>query len=85
MSCPGDISETYVPLILAALFMMVSDATELLSKIDDMMEEEAKNLRAASEIIYQRHNEYNDRIHSYARNHEEDQSKILCLKGLRLI
>ncbi|KAK4755918.1 hypothetical protein SAY87_009675 [Trapa incisa] len=59
----------------------IEDATEMLSKIDDMMEEEAKNLREASEIIHRRHKEYSDKIHPYARNHEEDQSEIIRLKG----
>lgn len=65
--------------------MMISDVVEQLSKIDDMMEEEAKILRGASEILYQRHKEYRDRIQSYAGSHEVDQSEINRLKGLRLI
>lgn len=65
--------------------MMMSDVVELLSKIDDMMEEEAKILHGAAEILYQRHKEYSDRIQSFAGSHEVDQSEINHLKGLRLI
>ncbi|OWM86582.1 hypothetical protein CDL15_Pgr015617 [Punica granatum] len=57
------------------------DVILLLSNIDEMMKEEAKNLHEAVDILQQKHRECSDKVQSYATNHEVDQSEIKHLKG----
>lgn len=58
------------------------DAIVQLSKIDDMMKEEANNLREIIEIIHLKHKEYADEIQTYVSGHLKDQAEIKRLSGL---
>ncbi|OMO57925.1 Zinc finger, RING-type [Corchorus olitorius] len=52
-----------------------------LSKIDDMMKEEAKNFRDVIDALHLKHKEYTDRIQVYRSSHSTDQSEIKRLQG----
>ncbi|GLU19552.1 hypothetical protein SLE2022_357980 [Rubroshorea leprosula] len=52
-----------------------------LSKIDDMMKEEAKNLHEVIDALHSKHKEYADGIQTYIRNQSVDQSEIKRIKG----
>ncbi|GLT39461.1 hypothetical protein SLA2020_136500 [Shorea laevis] len=52
-----------------------------LSKIDDMMKEEAKNLHEVIDALHSKHKEYADGIQTYIRNHSVDQSEIKRIEG----
>ncbi|OMO92502.1 hypothetical protein COLO4_17533 [Corchorus olitorius] len=52
-----------------------------LSKIDDMMKEEAKNFRDVIDALHLKHKEYTDRIQVYISSHSTDQSEIKRLQG----
>ena len=54
----------------------------LLSKIDDMMKEEAKNLHDVVDTLHLKHKEYANGIQRYISSHSTDQSEIKCLQGL---
>ena len=53
-----------------------------LSKIDDMMKEEVKNLRDVIDTLHLKHKEYADGIQTYISSHSTDQYEIKCLQGL---
>lgn len=57
------------------------DAIVHLSKIDEMMKEEANNLREIIEILHLKHKEYADEIQTYVRSHLMDQAEIKRLSG----
>ncbi|XVF04583.1 hypothetical protein REPUB_Repub05bG0096400 [Reevesia pubescens] len=59
----------------------VEDTIMQLSKIDDMMKEEAKNLREVIDTLHLKHKEYADRIQTYISSHSTDQSEIKRLQG----
>lgn len=52
------------------------DAIVHLSKIDEMMKEEANNLREIIEILHLKDKEYADEIQTYVRSHLMDQAEI---------
>ncbi|KDO62987.1 hypothetical protein CISIN_1g002676mg [Citrus sinensis] len=56
--------------------LSAEDAIIQLSKIDDMMKEEAKNLHEVMEIIHLKHKEYADQIENYISSHSVDQAEI---------
>lgn len=58
------------------------DAIIQLSKIDDLMKEEANNLREIIEILHLKHKEYADEILTYVSSHLMDQVEIKRLSGL---
>lgn len=58
------------------------DAIILLSKIDDMMKEEAIKLREAIGVLHLKHIEYVERIQTYIRSHSADETEIKRLAGL---
>lgn len=53
-----------------------------LSKIDDMMKEEAKSFRDVIDRLHLKHKEYADGIQTYISFHSTDQSEIKYLQGL---
>ncbi|KAL5563481.1 hypothetical protein UlMin_033228 [Ulmus minor] len=57
------------------------DAIIELSKIDDMMKEEVRNLRHVIEFLHLKHKEYADQILTYSSNQLVDQSEIKRLQG----
>jgi len=59
-----------------------SDAIIQLSKIDDMMKDEAKNLREVIDVLHSKHKEYSDEIQTCISNHSTDQSEIKRVAGL---
>lgn len=61
--------------------LSAEDAIIQLSKIDDMMKEEAKNLHEVMEILHLRHKEYADQIETYISSHSVDQAEIQHLAG----
>lgn len=61
--------------------LSAEDAIIQLSKIDDMMKEEAKNLHEVMEIIHLKHKEYADQIENYISSHSVDQAEIQHLAG----
>ncbi|KAJ8770145.1 hypothetical protein K2173_011240 [Erythroxylum novogranatense] len=52
------------------------DAIIQLSRIDDMMKEEAKNLHDVIDVLHLKHKEYSDQIQTYINNQSESQSEI---------
>lgn len=67
---------------MIVIYLGFSDAIIQLSKIDDMMKEEAKNLHEVMEIIHLKHKEYADQIETYISSHSVDQAEIQHLAGL---
>ncbi|KAK0605197.1 hypothetical protein LWI29_024049 [Acer saccharum] len=61
--------------------LSAEDAIIQLSKIDDMMKEEARNLREVIDILHLKHKEYANGIQTYISNHSADQSEIQRLAG----
>lgn len=61
--------------------LSAEDAIIQLSKIDDMMKEEAKSLHEVMEIIHLKHKEYADQIENYISSHSVDQAEIQHLAG----
>lgn len=61
--------------------LSAEDAIIQLSKIDDMMKEEAKNLHEVMEIIHLKHKEYANQIENYISSHSVDQAEIQHLAG----
>jgi E3 ubiquitin-protein ligase BRE1 len=59
-----------------------SDAIIQLSKIDDMMKEEAIKLRKVIANLHLKHKEYFDRIQNYINSHSVDKSEIKRLAGI---
>ncbi|XP_039019064.1 E3 ubiquitin-protein ligase BRE1-like 2 isoform X1 [Hibiscus syriacus] len=59
----------------------VEDTIMQLSKIDDMMKEEAKILHEMISALHLKHKEYADEIQTYMSNHSTDQSEIKRLQG----
>ncbi|KAM7273092.1 hypothetical protein ACFE04_027756 [Oxalis oulophora] len=57
------------------------DAIIQLSKIDDMMKEEAKNLHHAIDVLHSKHKEYTEQTQKYVTNHSGDQTEIKRLAG----
>ncbi|XP_059429862.1 E3 ubiquitin-protein ligase BRE1-like 2 isoform X1 [Corylus avellana] len=57
------------------------DAIIQLSKIDDMMKEEAIKLREVIAILHLKHKEYFERIQNYINSHSVDESEIKRLAG----
>ncbi|PON65184.1 Cdk-activating kinase assembly factor [Parasponia andersonii] len=61
--------------------LSLQDAVTELSKIDDMMKEEANNLNSLIDVLHLKHKEYADQIATYKSNHSLDQSEIKRLAG----
>ncbi|KAJ0083929.1 hypothetical protein Patl1_29941 [Pistacia atlantica] len=61
--------------------LSAEDAIIQLSKMDDMMKEEAKNLHEVIEILHLKHKEYANWIQTYICNHSVDQSEIKRVAG----
>lgn len=57
------------------------DAIVQLSKIDEMMKEEATNLGEIIEILHLKHKAYADEIQIYVSSHLMDQTEIKRLSG----
>ncbi|XP_062172498.1 E3 ubiquitin-protein ligase BRE1-like 2 isoform X2 [Alnus glutinosa] len=57
------------------------DAIIQLSKIDDMMKEEATKLREVIAILHLKHKEYFERIQNYINSHSVDELEIKRLAG----
>lgn len=57
------------------------DATVQLSSINDLMKEEAKNLREMIDVLNARHKEHTEQIQAYVSSHSTDQSELKHLKG----
>ncbi|KAG2675137.1 hypothetical protein I3760_13G171400 [Carya illinoinensis] len=57
------------------------DAIIQLSKIDDMMKEEAIKLREAIGVLHSKHIEYIERIQTYISSHSADETEIKRLAG----
>nr|DAD42139.1 TPA_asm: hypothetical protein HUJ06_000369 [Nelumbo nucifera] len=57
------------------------DAIIQLHKIDDLMKEEANNLRKVIDILHLKHREYADEIQNHIHSHTSDQSEIKRLAG----
>lgn len=53
-----------------------------MSKIDDMMTEEANNLREVIDALHVKHKEYTVSIQNYINSHLLDQSEIQRIAGL---
>ncbi|KAK9027309.1 hypothetical protein V6N11_067147 [Hibiscus sabdariffa] len=61
--------------------LSVEDTIMQLSKIDDMMKEEARNLHEMIRALHMKHKEYVDGIQTYISSHSTDQSEIKRLQG----
>lgn len=61
--------------------LSAEDAIIQLSKIDDLMKEEANNLREVIDALHLKHKEYVDGIQTYVHSHSVDQSEIKRLAG----
>ncbi|MBA0610546.1 hypothetical protein Godav_011373 [Gossypium davidsonii] len=61
--------------------LSVEDTIIQLSKIYDMMKEEAKNLREVIDTLHLKHKEYADGIQTYISSHATDQSDVKRLQG----
>ncbi|CAN7130911.1 unnamed protein product [Brassica rapa subsp. narinosa] len=57
------------------------DATVQLSNINDLMKEEARNLREMIDALNARHKEQTEQIQAYVSSHSTDQSELKHLKG----
>ncbi|XP_009801022.1 E3 ubiquitin-protein ligase BRE1-like 2 [Nicotiana tabacum] len=57
------------------------DAIILLSKIDDMMKDEANYLRQVIDVLHLKHKEYADAIEACNQSHSVDQSELKRLEG----
>ncbi|KAF8092089.1 hypothetical protein N665_0424s0022 [Sinapis alba] len=57
------------------------DATIQLSNINDLMKEEARNLREMIDALNTRHKEHTEQIQAYVSSHSTDQSELKHLKG----
>ncbi|VVB00218.1 unnamed protein product [Arabis nemorensis] len=57
------------------------DATIQLSNINDLMKEEAKNLREMIDALHVRNKEHTEQIQEYISSHSTDQSELKHLKG----
>lgn len=68
--------------LLWLLVLGFADAIIQMSKIDDMMKEDAKNLRDVIDALYVKHKEYAVGIQNYVSGCSEDQSDIKRLEGL---
>ncbi|WCJ32437.1 E3 ubiquitin-protein ligase BRE1-like 2 [Euphorbia peplus] len=61
--------------------LSAEDSIFHLSRIDDMMKTEVKNLQEAINVLHLKHKEYTDEIQAYMSSHSVDQSEIRCLAG----
>ncbi|XVF69769.1 hypothetical protein PTKIN_Ptkin11bG0108500 [Pterospermum kingtungense] len=61
--------------------LSAEDTIMQLSKIDDMMKDEAKNLREVIDALHLKHKEYAGHIQTYTSSHSTDQSEIKHLQG----
>uniref|UniRef100_A0A2P2LH56 E3 ubiquitin protein ligase n=1 Tax=Rhizophora mucronata TaxID=61149 RepID=A0A2P2LH56_RHIMU len=52
-----------------------------LSRIDNMMKEEAKNLSEVIDVLHLKHKEFSDQIQTYINSHSVDESEINSLAG----
>jgi cupin superfamily acireductone dioxygenase involved in methionine salvage len=59
-----------------------SDAIIQLSKIDDLMKEEAIKLREVIDVLHLKHKEYIEKIQTCISSHSFDESEIKRLAGL---
>uniref|UniRef100_A0A5B7BKN1 E3 ubiquitin protein ligase n=1 Tax=Davidia involucrata TaxID=16924 RepID=A0A5B7BKN1_DAVIN len=57
------------------------DAIIQLSKIDDLMKEEANHLHEVIDVLHSKHKQYADGIQTYVHSHSVDQSEIKRLEG----
>nr|XP_018631891.1 E3 ubiquitin-protein ligase BRE1-like 2 isoform X2 [Nicotiana tomentosiformis] len=57
------------------------DTVILLSKIDDMMKDEANYLRQVIDVLHLKHKEYADAIEACNQSHSVDQSELKRLEG----
>ena len=67
--------------MLWLLILGFADAIIQMSKIDDMMKEEANNLREVIDALHVKHNDYAVAIENYISCHLVDQSEIKRLAG----
>lgn len=58
------------------------DVVIQMSRIDDMMKEEANNLHEVIDALHVKHQEYTVAIQNYISSHLEDQSEITRIAGL---
>ncbi|CAN1121715.1 E3 ubiquitin-protein ligase BRE1-like 2 [Linum perenne] len=61
--------------------LSTEDAIIQMSRLDDMMREEAKNLHEVIDNLHMKHKKYLDRIQNYISTHSTEQSEISCLAG----
>ncbi|KAE8690975.1 E3 ubiquitin-protein ligase BRE1-like 2 [Hibiscus syriacus] len=61
--------------------LSVEDTLVQLTKIDDMLKEEAKNLHEMINALHMKHKEYVDGIQTYISSHSTDRSEIKRLQG----
>ncbi|GMI89160.1 histone mono-ubiquitination 2 [Hibiscus trionum] len=61
--------------------LSVEDTMMQLSKIDDMMKEEARNMHEMISALHMKHKEYAEGIQTYISSHSTDQSEIKRLQG----
>lgn len=66
---------------LIILSLRLSDAINLLSKIDDMMKEEANHLRQVIDVLHSKHKEYANAIEACNQSHLVDRSELKSLEG----
>ncbi|CAI0420493.1 unnamed protein product [Linum tenue] len=60
---------------------ILCDAIIQLSRLDDMMREEARNLQEVIDILHVKHKEYMEGIENYTSMHSTEQSEISRLAG----
>ncbi|CAI0420313.1 unnamed protein product [Linum tenue] len=61
--------------------LSAEDAIIQLSRLDDMMREEARNLQEVIDILHVKHKEYMEGIENYTSMHSTEQSEISRLAG----
>lgn len=71
--------------MIIVIFLVISDAIIQLSKIDDMMRKEAKNLREAIDVLHLKHKDYATEMQTYIISHSTDRSEIQRLAGLKIV
>lgn len=73
--------EIYIDYVIITL-LGFSDAIIQLSKIDDIMKEEAIKLGEVIDILHLKHKDYIEKIQTYISSHSIDESEIKRLAGL---
>lgn len=67
---------------LIILSLRFSDGIIILSKIDDMMKEEANYLRQVIDVLHLKHKAYADAIEACNQRQSADQSELKRLEGI---